>query len=323
MTTLLCIKVTSPYTCVEMAQDDSHRPPPSETLFVADLPEDVSKDSIEAAFSSFPGYTSVRTRSDKHGKMVAFIEFDTVEQSTTVCESLTGILRLRPTDPPVSIHFAKQSRNGEGDNERKRGREDDGGDRSVRSRGDGACHICGNPGHMSRNCPTRGGGGGGGYGMGQRSAPSNIGTPSSTLYVDNVPADVSEREISHIFRPFPGFQDVRHVPMKKTGYDAKAFLCFIEFASTESAMAALQTLQGYVLDLKHPQSPALKIEFAKTAHKPQRSGPGAGMGGGGGGGYGMGGGMGGGMGSQGGYGAPPAMGGYSMGYGMGGMPPRR
>jgi len=32
---------------------------------------------------------------------------------------------------------------------------------------------------------------------------------TNSLYVDGIPIDSNEREVAHIFRPFPGFQTVR------------------------------------------------------------------------------------------------------------------
>lgn len=34
---------------------------------------------------------------------------------------------------------------------------------------------------------------------------------TDTIYVDNLPKDVTQRELSHIFRPFRGFKAVRHM----------------------------------------------------------------------------------------------------------------
>jgi len=273
------------------------------------------KEDVEVPFSSFPGYKNVRTRSDKHGMTVTFVEFETIDEATVARDSLSGVLRLRPTDPPVSIYFARHSHGSEGEGA-KRPREDSGpDDRSVRARQpDLKCHACGGMGHFARDCPTSSGRGP----PPPRSSAggsSYQGAPTSTLYVDNVPPEASEREMAHVFRPFPGFQDVRHVPLKKTGSDAKTFLCFVEFAAPENAQQAMQTLQGYVLDLKDPRSPSLKIEFTKTVHKTQGRPPAS---------------MGSAYGGGASFGAPPAqayqpMGGpmpvYSGGGGMGGYAP--
>jgi len=58
---------------------------------------------------------------------------------------------------------------------------------------------------------------------------------TNSLYVDGIPNDASEREVSRtlkfyldIFRPFPGFQCIRLI--KKTTMSGREYLlCFIDF----------------------------------------------------------------------------------------------
>ena len=40
---------------------------------------------------------------------------------------------------------------------------------------------------------------------------------TNTLYTEGIPLDASKREISHIFRPFPGFIEVRIILKHKEG----------------------------------------------------------------------------------------------------------
>jgi hypothetical protein len=55
---------------------------------------------------------------------------------------------------------------------------------------------------------------------------------SSTLFVEGLPSDVTVREVSHIFRPFPGYQSLRIVPKESKADPAKVFtLCFVEYDS--------------------------------------------------------------------------------------------
>ena len=89
--------------------DDSYRPPPSATLFVADLNAEVTSDQIRSGFECCNGYLSHRMTSDKSKARVAFVEFDSVVSAVQAREALNGIMRLRPQDPPVSIHFARPS----------------------------------------------------------------------------------------------------------------------------------------------------------------------------------------------------------------------
>ncbi|KAL3650576.1 hypothetical protein CASFOL_006979 [Castilleja foliolosa] len=72
---------------------------------------------------------------------------------------------------------------------------------------------------------------------------------SSTLYVEGLPANCSRREVSHIFRPFVGYKEVRLVTKdsKHPGGDPLV-LSFVDFLSPAHAATALDALQGYKFD---------------------------------------------------------------------------
>jgi hypothetical protein len=54
---------------------------------------------------------------------------------------------------------------------------------------------------------------------------------TNTVYVEGIPLNATEREVSHIFRPFQGFKTIRLIPReKKPGQ--KVILCFADFEST-------------------------------------------------------------------------------------------
>jgi hypothetical protein len=38
---------------------------------------------------------------------------------------------------------------------------------------------------------------------------------TSTVYVEGIPSNATEREVAHIFRPFTGFKSVRLIPRDK------------------------------------------------------------------------------------------------------------
>lgn len=66
------------------------------------------------------------------------------------------------------------------------------------------------------------------------------------VYVEGIPYDAHEREIAHIFRPFPGFQGIRIIPKEKNG--KKTIICFIDFENVVQSTLCIQTLQGYRFD---------------------------------------------------------------------------
>ena len=122
---------------------------------------------------------------------------------------------------------------------------------------------------------------------------------TATLFLEHVPADASERELAHIFRPYAGFLVVRfvRVPSKSGAPGERTTLCFVDFATTEGAHAARCALQGYPLEqLPAPPFPPrlpigarIKIEFSRPPKAPGTGGGGGhgssgGSGGGGGGG---------------------------------------
>lgn len=64
------------------------------------------------------------------------------------------------------------------------------------------------------------------------------------MYVEGLPHDTTEREISHIFRPFPGFKQLRLVP-RETKDGLKVHFCFADFETVEQTTMVVNTLQGY------------------------------------------------------------------------------
>ena len=70
---------------------------------------------------------------------------------------------------------------------------------------------------------------------------------TSTVYVEGLPVDATEREVAHIFRPFPGFKTVRLVPREKKQGE-KLLLCFADFENSVQTTVVINTLQGYRFD---------------------------------------------------------------------------
>ncbi len=68
--------------------------------------------------------------------------------------------------------------------------------------------------------------------------PSNA---TSCLYVEGVPFDATEREVAHVFRPYPGFLTARLIP-KVSKVGRKYFFCFVDFEDRVQATIAQQTL---------------------------------------------------------------------------------
>ncbi|KAI3443939.1 hypothetical protein Pfo_000604 [Paulownia fortunei] len=87
----------------------------------------------------------------------------------------------------------------------------------------------------------------------------------STLFVEGLPADCTRREVSHIFRPFLGFKDVRLVRRESRQPGGEPLtLCFAKFLSPASAAAAMEHLQGYKFDLYENNSAHLRLQFSRN-----------------------------------------------------------
>ncbi|XP_051121813.1 RNA-binding protein 2-like isoform X3 [Andrographis paniculata] len=87
---------------------------------------------------------------------------------------------------------------------------------------------------------------------------------SSTLFVEGLPANCTRRDVSHIFRPFVGYKEVRLVTKESRhpGGDPLV-LCFVDFQSPAHAATAMDALQGYKFDEHDRDSSNLRLQFAR------------------------------------------------------------
>ncbi|KAK4362888.1 hypothetical protein RND71_018129 [Anisodus tanguticus] len=87
---------------------------------------------------------------------------------------------------------------------------------------------------------------------------------SSTLFVEGLPANCTRREVSHVFRPFVGYKEVRLV-IKEPRHPGgnPLVLCFVDFVSPAHAATAMDTLQGYKFDEHDRDSANLRLQFAR------------------------------------------------------------
>jgi RNA recognition motif-containing protein len=65
--------------------------------------------------------------------------------------------------------------------------------------------------------------------------------PHRILFAQNLPDECTHEILTSLFRPYPGFQEVRMVPGKKE-------IAFIEFQEVIQAGIALQQLNGFKLN---------------------------------------------------------------------------
>ncbi|KAM9961074.1 hypothetical protein ACTFIW_010250 [Dictyostelium discoideum] len=101
----------------------------------------------------------------------------------------------------------------------------------------------------------------GGSALPPQSSITTTGMPCSTLFVSNLPKDVTERELSILFRFMRGFVGIRLI-----NKEGKLPMCFCDFIDTQSSMFALEFLQGFRMDASDISS-SISIEFDKANHK--------------------------------------------------------
>ncbi|XP_042066237.1 RNA-binding protein 1-like isoform X1 [Salvia splendens] len=96
---------------------------------------------------------------------------------------------------------------------------------------------------------------------------------SSTLFVEGLPANCTRREVSHIFRPFVGYKEVRLVTKESrhSGGDPLV-LCFVDFQSPAHAATAMDAIQGYNFDEHDRDSTHLRLQFARFPGARSRGG---------------------------------------------------
>ncbi|KAJ1992540.1 U2 small nuclear ribonucleoprotein B'' [Coemansia spiralis] len=76
--------------------------------------------------------------------------------------------------------------------------------------------------------------------------------PNRTLFVSNIPGNVSAEMLGGLFRQYAGFEEVRQVA-------GKSDIAFVDYESIDSASAAREVLDGFKLSADQ----AMKIEFSR------------------------------------------------------------
>jgi len=100
-------------------------------------------------------------------------------------------------------------------------------------------------------------------------APQLPAEATSCLYVEGLPPDATEREVSHIFRPFAGYSSLRLLMKESKQVPNRHYhLCFVEFDNKFQATVALHALQGYRMDKNDTKG--LHISYAKTDRRDRR-----------------------------------------------------
>lgn len=272
----------------------------SSTLFVAELPADMSESDLSDIFRHLRGYQTSRLRTDKSARVVGFVEFELPEHAHEAKELLDG-QRVERVAAPLRMQFAKAksasaSRSPMPGQKRSRDEEHGGGPAApAQGRADACGHVDGDafayeqppraaapplppmpPGYppvalydprLSSLAPLVSPLHYAGLPQERLALPLLPADASCTLYVDNVPADATQRELSHIFRPYAGFQSLRLIPKEaKRPAEPRRWLCFAEFDNKFHAAQARNHVQGYRMDKADTRG--LGCDFAKAGRAP-------------------------------------------------------
>jgi nucleolin len=192
-------------------------------LFVAGLPESITEDALREIFEATGGkVTDVslpRDRATGRVRGFGFVTFSSPEEAATARDSLDGSLQA---GRPISVRpFSSEPPRREGGMSRERG-----------------------------DAPGGGGGGAGAGGAGQE---------DRTLYVGNLPYDVTQQEVTALFTDNQLQAPVRiHLPLGPDGR-LRGF-GFVTCANAEAANQSLNTLRNLdvrgrrlMVNIAHPR----------------------------------------------------------------------
>jgi nucleolin len=210
-----------------MATEDARK------LFVAGLPESITEDALREVFEATGGkVTDVslpRDRATGRVRGFGFVTFASSEEAASARDSLDGSLQA---GRPISVRpFSSEPPRREG----------------------------GMPGER-RDAPSGGGAGfGGGSGGGGGGPPGAAGSEDRTLYVGNLPYDVSQQEVTSLFTDNSLLAPVRiHLPVGPDGR-LRGF-GFVTCASADAANQSLNVLRNVdvrgrrlMVNIAHPR----------------------------------------------------------------------
>lgn len=277
--------------------------PPSTCLFLPELPADLTDQVLERHFRGFVGYDSSRTKHDRNGRLVGFVEFTTVDDAVRCRDSMQGASPF----PGVhwQIHFSNNTQSRPTASAKRQRSEESEPPLAQRNSfpmepprpmappavvyGRDDPRYAPPPHHHNSPLPPTPSGYGapyapsayGSYGapppsdpLAMQPQPANyIGMhlphdASSTLYIEGLPTDATEREVAHVFRRYEGlgFRSIRMSSIKSSrNPGTNLFLCFAEFDNAHQATVALCGLQGYRFDTRvDGEKSGIRISYAKA-----------------------------------------------------------
>jgi len=236
----------------------------SSTLFVYDIPSHLQEKEFTNLFSSCDGFLGARLRQDRNDNIVGFVDFDEHSSAARARERFQDYKFNPLTEQGISVHFSHPKTRSQQSNNRDRDRDRDNRQRkplrSNKPRYDNRSGPTPDSFYSPFHHPAFG------YNTNSMNYPPLPPEACSTLYVEGLPLDATEREVAHIFRPWAGFQSLRVLPKESKQYPNKMYiLCFVEFDNKYQSTIAMHALQGYKMDKNDMKG--LTILYAKTDQK--------------------------------------------------------
>mmetsp|Transcript_53876 Transcript_53876/g.136805 ORF Transcript_53876/g.136805 Transcript_53876/m.136805 type:complete len:280 (+) Transcript_53876:65-904(+) len=250
--------------------------PPSDNVFIGDLPVDLSKEDCEAVFAQYGTVTSCRVNPPKAGgKASALVRFASVEEATWVIENLNGNLAEGLEEPIVARFANAPGGGGKGWGDSQGGKSWGKGDQSWGGKGGKSWGGKGDESwggkrsepYSSGKGKGKGKGGGqswdGGKGGGKSSAPASFQILMSAVkkqgllggghipiecqvYVKNLPSDTTDADLYKLFAPFGAIAPTGAKAMQNPDGTCKG-IGFIDYADQLCADAAITALNNFTL----------------------------------------------------------------------------
>mmetsp|Transcript_2341 Transcript_2341/g.5849 ORF Transcript_2341/g.5849 Transcript_2341/m.5849 type:complete len:240 (+) Transcript_2341:94-813(+) len=227
--------------------------PPSERVFIADLPAGTDEAAVNQIFGA---YGNIKSCKYLTGKNCAIVEFQSVDEATWIVENLNGNL-AQGLSAPVNCKYANPQGGG----------------------GGGAWAPAGGKGAGGNRWEPYGNGKGGKGGMGGKGGSIAVlkkglqqagvlpggkwSNDQGALYVRGLPADTTNADLYEIFSPFGAIPAQGCWAMTAEDGTCKGY-AFINFINDADAQNAIATLHGTMM----PDGTTLTVQ-PKGAPKPK------------------------------------------------------
>jgi len=223
--------------------------PPSDNVFIGDLPAHLTQDDLQSMFSQFGTIQQCRTLPPKgtQTKCCALVRFGSVEEATYVVESLNGAM-IEGLEAPISVRFANAPGGDKGGGKGA-------GKEQYRSEpySNGVSKGGGWTVAPWAAKGAKGGGKGGATGsfyalygaIKKGGLLGNLQVPQECMvYVRNLPADTTDGDLYKLFAPFGAVPGVKAMTTPEGACNGTGF---VDFSDPSFAQSAVDSLNGFTM----------------------------------------------------------------------------